>query len=103
MSFKSIIVGDYGQIAKITFIDVDTAAAADISPYSTIQQMIFTDPSGIVTVKDADFDSDGSDGIIKYTIEPGLLEQPGAWEVRGRVQNGAAKLTTEIHKFHVGA
>lgn len=103
MSFKSIIVGDYGQIAKITFIDVDTNAAADISAYNATQQMIFTAPDGRVTVKEADFDSDGSDGIVKYTIEAGLLDKPGPWEVRARVQNGAAKLTTEIHKFFVGA
>ena len=46
MSFDNIIVGNYGQIARLTFIDLDTNEAADISAYSSSIQMIFTDPIG---------------------------------------------------------
>lgn len=99
MSFDSIIMDDFGQVAKLTFIDVDTDAAADISDYSSTIQMIFTDPSGNAAVKTATFDSDGSDGIIKYTIEDGLLDEAGVWQVRGKVASGSAELTTEQHRF----
>lgn len=101
MSFDSIVNGDYGQVAKLTFIDVDTSAAADISSYSTSQDMIFTDPSGNETTKGAAFDSDGSDGVIKYTTETGLIDESGNWHVRGKVASGTAVLTTEQHEFYV--
>ena len=101
MSFDKIVVGDYGQVAKITFIDVDTNEAADISAYSTTIQMIFSDPSGTETEKTATFDSDGTDGIIKYTVDSAFFDAAGFWKVRGRVKSGSATLTTEIQKFIV--
>ena len=101
MDLLSIVVGDYGQVAKITFIDVDTDAAADISNYTTAQQMIFTHPSGISYTKTAAFDSDGTDGIIKYTIDVGLFNKAGWWKVRGRVNRAAATLSTAEHVFEV--
>lgn len=103
MSFKNIYVGDYGQVAKITFIDVDAGTAADISSYSTTKQMIFTDPSGTVMAKTATFDTDGTDGVIKYTIESDLFDAAGWWKVRGRVSTGTTQLTTEQHQFYVSA
>lgn len=101
MSFEKIVAGDFGQVAKITFYDVDTNAAADISGYASTIQMIFTDPSGNETTKTAAFDTDGTDGVIKYTIETGLIDEAGNWTVRGRVQGAASKLSTEEHVFYV--
>ena len=101
MSFDYIIADDYGQVAKITFIDVDTDAAADISSYSTTISMLFTDPSGNTVTKTAAFDSDGTDGVIKYTLANGDIDESGYWVVRGRVASGSAVLTTEEHTFLV--
>ncbi len=102
MSFYGIVVGDYGQLAKLTFIDIDTKAAADISSYDTTKQMIFTDPAGTETAKPATFETDGTDGIIKYTIEEELFDTVGTWKIRGRVKSGTAVLTTNNHEFHIG-
>lgn len=101
MSFDNIVVGDYGQVAQLTFIDTDTNVAADISAYSTLQQMVFTDPSGNVTAATAAFGSDGTDGIIQYTIASGLFDEAGDWKVRGRVTSGAAELTSVNYAFNV--
>lgn len=101
MSFNKIVVGDYGQVCQITVIDVDTRAAADISAYATTIQMIFTDPDGVETAKTAAFDTDGTDGVIAYTLEDGLIDAAGRWTVRGRVASASAVLTTEKHKFWV--
>ncbi len=101
MSFDYIVVDDYGQVAKLTFIDVDTDAAADVSTYSTTIEMIFTDPSGTETAKTAAFDSDGTDGIIKYTVDASFIDAAGSWRVRGRVKSANATLTTEEHYFNV--
>jgi len=101
MSLDYIVKDDYGQVLKITFIDVDTDAAADISGYSTTISMIFTDPAGTETTKTATFDSDGTDGIIKYTVDSSFLATAGNWKVRGQVKSASATLTTEEEIFYV--
>ena len=101
MSLENIIVDDYGQVIELTIIDIDTDAAADVSSYTTAQTMIFTNPAGTVTVKIASFKTDGSDGIIRYTVQENFLSQAGVWRVRARVTSGSAKLTSVTHKFDV--
>ena len=100
MSLEKIIAADYGQPIELTFLDVDTGAAADISGYSTTIQMVFTESDGTITAKTATFKTDGTDGIIEYTVESDLLTA-GSWRVRGRVAAGNAKLTTENYSFKV--
>jgi hypothetical protein len=101
MSFSNIRVGDFGQVAQVTFVDTDTDAAADISSYATTKQMIFVDPSGNETVKTATFATDGTDGAIQYTVESGLIDEAGIWTVYGRVAGTASRLTTVQHRFIV--
>jgi hypothetical protein len=102
MSFDKIVAGDKGQVAKLTFVDVDTDAAADISSYSSLINMIFTDPGGNVATKVAAFDSDGTDGVIAYTTVTDDIDEAGHWKVRGKVTAaGGAVLTTEEHTFLV--
>lgn len=103
MSFQNIYKNDFGQVAKITFTDVDTNAAADISSYSVSQSMIFTDPSGTETAVTAAFATDGTDGIIQYTVADGLFDVAGDWTVRGKVVGSTATLSTEVHRFYIGA
>ena len=102
MSLQNIYVGDYGQPVEATILDVDTNAAQDISGYTTLQ-MIFTKADGTPLTKTAGFKTDGTDGIISYTVEAGVLSVVGIWDIRGRVQSGSAQLTTEKEKFYVGA
>jgi hypothetical protein len=100
MSLEKLIAADYGQPIELTFIDVDTDAAADISGYTTTIQMVFTDQDGTVTAKTETFKTDGSDGIIEYTVENAYLTE-GSWKVRGRVKAGNATLSTEEYSFKV--
>lgn len=100
MSLNYIVAGDYGQTIELTFIDVDTEAAADVSGYSDTIQMIFTSPSGTATAKTATFKTDGSDGVIEYTVDADFLTA-GKWSVRGRVASGSARLTSLPHSFWV--
>ncbi len=102
MSFDSIIEGDYGQIMELTYIDVDTDAAADISTYDDTITMIFTEvDSGMTTAKTATFVTDGTDGKIKWTTENGFLTA-GRWQVRGQViETATAVLSTELIDFRI--
>lgn len=101
MSLEKIVNGDYGQTIELTFVDVDTSTAADVSSYTTAQTMILTDPSGAETTKTAAFKTDGSDGIITYTLVNGDIDAAGNWTIRGVVTTGSAKLSTEEHRFTV--
>ena len=104
MSWNGIVVGDFGQVGKLTFIDTDNNTADDISSYSDTIQMIIKDPSGNEQTVTAAFDSDGTDGIIAYTIaSSSIFDESGYWHVRGRVlqAGSAAELTTAWHRFTV--
>ena len=101
MSLDKIQIGDYGQVIKLTMIDVDTDAAADVSGYTSSQAMIFQDPSRNATSVTAAFDSDGSDGVVKYTLAQNLIDEQGRWSVRARVASGSARLTSEPEYFDV--
>jgi len=100
MSLDNIVAGDYGQTIELTFLDTDTGAAADISGYTASKLMIFTSPTGVVTSKTATLKTDGTDGVIQYTVEASFLTA-GNWRVRGRVASASAVLTTETEKFLV--
>lgn len=100
MSLKNLVAGDYGQPLELTFLDVDTSLAANISGYATSKKMIFTQPDGTEVEKTASFKTDGSDGILTYTIEAGFLTA-GSWHVKGQVTSASAQLTTERHSFRV--
>jgi cellulase/cellobiase CelA1 len=101
MSLDNIVANDYGQVIKLTFWDVDTDAAADISGYTNTIQMILTDPDGVASTKDAAFDTDGSDGVIKYTVAQNDIDQAGKWLIRGKVTSGTAVLTSAVYRFKV--
>jgi len=98
MSFDDIHAEDYGWISRLTVQQDGTAV--DISGFST-KQMIFIDPSGTATTKSASFYSDGTDGIIEYTVEDGLVDAPGWWKVFGRVSGGTSEITTDYIDFQV--
>ena len=100
MSLLHLVAGDKGQAIELTFVDVDTNAAADISSYSTTIQMLFTKPDNTPVTKTAAFKTDGSDGIITWTVEAAFLVA-GIWDVRGRVTSATAILTTVKHGFKV--
>jgi len=103
MSLDRITSEDYGQILTITIKDTDTDAAADVSSYTTAQHVFFRDPDGnLSSAKTAAFDTDGSDGVVTYTLASGDIDEPGRWEVCARVTSGTAVLTSEWKVFQVG-
>lgn len=101
MSFSHLVAGDFGQVAQLTFIDTDTGLPADISSYGEAVRMVFVDPAGNETLVAAAFATDGTDGVVAYTVEDGLIDEGGWWRVYGRVEGGGARLTTVWHRFKV--
>lgn len=103
MSLANIVSGDYGQTIQLTVLDTDTNAAADISGYSTAQTMTLRDPDGTSSAKVAAFATDGTNGVVEYTLMEGDIDidQDGAWKVRVTLASGTAKLTSTWLRFIV--
>lgn len=103
MSLDKITAEDYGQTLTITIKDTDTSAAADVSAYTTAQQVFLRDPDGNISdALVAAFSTDGSDGVVTYTLASGDIDEPGLWHICARVTSGSAVLTSEWESFRVG-
>lgn len=98
MSWENIQVDDFGWIGKLTLKQDGTAV--DISSYTT-KQFVLRDPDGTAAVKTADFDSDGTDGILKYTILTGDIDAAGNWKVAARIAKVGSEITSDDHGFNV--
>lgn len=101
MSLEDIIAGDYGQTIQLTVLDVDTNAAADLSGYTTSQLIILRDPDGNEASKTAAFTTDGSDGVVEYTLVEDDIDEEGNWRARVQVTSATAKLTSLWSPFTV--
>lgn len=101
MSLTNIVAGDFGQTIQLTVLDTDTDEAANISGYNVGQSMIFRDPDGNDATVVAAFATDGSDGIVQYTLVAGDIDERGNWQVRVVVTSAVAQLTTTWLEFLV--
>jgi len=101
MSLANIVSGDYGQVIQLTVLDTDTGGAGDVSGYATSQSMVFRDPDGNEETKVATFVTDGSDGLVKYTLVDGDIDERGNWNVRVILTSATALLTSTWLEFLV--
>lgn len=98
MSWDDIQVDDFGWIGKLAL--KQKGVIVDISSYSTLR-FLFQDPSGTVETKVVAFETDGTDGVLEYTIVDGDIDQIGYWEVRAQILKTNVELTSEAHGFNV--
>ncbi len=82
---EEIHLNDIGTIFRMTLLDGTTPV--NISN-ATTKQLIFKKPSSVVVTQTAVFYTDGSDGIIQYTIVDGDLSETGEWQKLYISRNG---------------
>ena len=92
---KSVI----GFIFRATLIDT-SGEPINIST-ATVKKIIFRNPSNAVEIVDAVFDSDGSDGKLKYTTVAGDIDEPGQWDIQGYVVMSSLRNYSAIANFQV--
>lgn len=97
-TWTDIHINDYGWVGKLAL--KQDGVAVDISSYTT-RQFIFKSPAGVKTTKTATFDTDGTDGVLKYTVEDGLIDDDGNWYVQARISKSGAVLTSAELRFNV--
>lgn len=96
---SEIHVNDYGTIFRATFKDQDNAVV-NISG-ATNKYFLFEKPDCTDVTKTASLYSDGTDGIIEYTVESGLFNIPGIWQVQGYVTYPNGSWYSDIVEFRV--
>lgn len=84
MSLKGLTENDYGTVIEVEVQEDD--AAANISLFTTLE-MIFLPPDGTPKTRTATFQTDGSDGIIEYTLAANDLDQSGEWQLQVHLAN----------------
>jgi len=100
MSLVGIHVDDYGYNLELTVNDKDTGSALDISTYTTLRYLL-RDPAGATTTKTAAFKTNGTDGVLTYTIADGDIDQTGRWRIQAQIVTGSSVLTSDEVVFTV--
>ena len=104
MTLKHIVAGNYGQVLRLTIIDTDTDAAADVSAYATSQVIYLRDElDNVSSALVAAFATDGSDGVVDYTLVDGDIDEAGIWGVKVVLTAASAELNTIWETFEVEA
>ena len=97
-----IHVGDVGTIFLLNIVD-DNVAVDLSGGVSGSNIVLFKKPDGTSIQRQATFNSDGTDGRIKYTSVSGDLDQPGTWYISANVNTLGGKWTATALPFTVRA
>lgn len=105
MPVPDIHKNDVGTELVVAFVD-EEGEVIDISTADP-KQIILRKPGGTVVTLDGVFDTDGTDGLLKYTTaqdgDDYDLDRAGTWEIQGYAVIGSAKWRTSINTFLVAA
>lgn len=93
-----IRVGDIGTVIKLTIHDQD--GIVDLSTAST-KTFRFNSATNIAFDKTAIFDTDGTDGILKYQFILGDLNVAGIWAVQAYIEMPSGSWTSGTYTFTV--
>lgn len=95
----SIRINDVGVSIIVTIQDSD-GAATDVSDATDIT-FHFVKPSGDPADKTGVFNTDGTDGKVKYVTQSGDIDQEGIWGLEVVVEVGAQQFTSDATTFLV--
>ena len=95
---SQIHVDDIGTTLVGTVLD--DGSAVDISSASSIR-MIIKKPDQTSSTKTASFNTDGTDGKMKYVTVSGDIDQVGNYKLQGKVVIGSATYYSSVSTFKV--
>lgn len=98
MSWSVITVDDFGWIIKLRLME--NGAPKPLQTFTT-KQFVFLKSDATELTVTASFVTDGSDGLLQYTVQPGDVNKPGTWRVRARIAKTGVELTSEPVQFTV--
>lgn len=80
MAEISIQQGSVGTVIEVKIVDSDLNIVSLVGASSKLVK--FKKPDRTIVSKDVNFLTDGSDGIVSYSTESGLLDQSGMWSMQ---------------------
>lgn len=90
---------DYGTVLKINVVKSD-GTTQDISGATSI--LFFLEkPNEAIITRTGTLTTNGSDGLIQYTVASGDLDMIGIWSIQGRVVTSGGSYSTSISEFRV--
>jgi len=95
---QEIHVDDVGTVFRITLMD--GSSPVDISG-ATTKEIVFERPDKTSVSKTASFYSDGTDGILEYTIQTDDLDVAGSWRLQAKVTLTSGSWSSDIQPFVV--
>lgn len=103
MPLPDIHKNDVGTELVIKFVD-EEGEIIDIST-ATTKQILLRKPGSATVTKTGEFDTDGTDGLLKYvTTKVGSvydLDRAGQWQIQGFAVIGTNEWHTKINHFEV--
>ncbi len=91
-----------GDTITMKLVIKQGAAVVNVSS-ATTKQILVKSPNGVMTAKTAGYQTDGTDGIIKYSFTASDFDMSGWWQLQGYVVTSGFSLHTEIHRMYVKA
>lgn len=100
-SVEEIHVGDIGTVFDVPLLECD-APAEDIQQ-ATVKKILFARPrpDADVLIVDAEFATDGTDGVLRYVAQDGDLDRKGKWKIQARVELPSGEWSSDIECFTV--
>ena len=98
MATGEIHVGDTGTVFERTVLNGGTPM--DISQ-ATLRQFIFMKPDKTSLTIDAEFATDGTDGVLRCTSTSTMLDQPGYWKLQVHIVTATSDRKSDIDIFTV--
>ena len=95
-----IFVGDVGLIFRLTVVADGRGSRVDLSAASEMT-FKFKRPDGTVFTKEAEWVTDGHDGLVQCTAEDDDLTLRGPYMVQLYLELGTSKWHTSMHTFEV--
>lgn len=101
-SEEELHYNDVGTVIMTTINDCvsGTSSPLDVSGAVSVS-LVLKSPSGISSTKLAVFDTDGSDGKVKYTTISGDLNEIGTWRMQAVVNFTASSFRSNVKTFKV--
>lgn len=92
---ENVIVGNFGQKIVLTLQD-SGGTAVDVSGYTGTNTVTFRKPDGVPQQFTLSFDSDGTDGKVKFTPASGEIDQKGDWIGTIELKVGATVISRSV-------
>jgi len=101
-SEEELHYNDIGTVILTTINDCVSGVSSPLDVSSAISvSLVLKSPSGISNTKTASFNTNGSDGKIKYTTVDGDLNEVGTWRMQAVVNFPTSSFRSNVKTFRV--